>query len=345
MANRWQRTKINTAFSSWVKIQGGVPQGSILGPLLFNIFINDLFWLNEKTEILGWADDINTYACDQNLESLITRLEHDVLLVIEWFDSNYMKLNTKKCHLLISGCKNQWKWAMVGKEKIWENKSKTILGITIDRDLSFNDHVSQICLKAGRKVTALRRMCRYINLNKRKLIFNAFIKSQFAYCPLVWLFHDRKLENKINRLHERVLRIVYKDNQSTFKELLQKDKSVSIHHRNIQLLATEVYKHKHGLSPPIMNDVFEIKQYLGPILRSQSDYQIPEINTVSFGENSLRYLGPKIWNILPQKLKDIDSLNKFKIEIKTWIPSNCPCRICKVYISGIGFINTVRDMH
>ena len=149
------------------------------------------------------------------------------------------------------------------------------------------------------------------------MLFNAFIKSQFAYCPLVWLFHDRTVENKINRLHERVLRIVYKDDLSTFKELLQKDKSVSIHYRNIQLLAIELYKYKLCSSPPIMNDLFELKRYLGPSLRSQTDYQYPEINTVSYGENSLRYLGPKIWDIFPQNLKDTDSLDKFKDEIKT----------------------------
>ena len=341
LTNRWQRTKINTSFSTWREVNSGVPQGSVLGPLLFNIYINDLFWVGEQTESCGWADDISIHACDRSLESLILRLEHDSLLVIEWFDSNYMKLNADKCHLLISGFKHQWKWAMVGEEKLWESKSEKLLGITIDKDLNFNEHIRNVCQKAGRKVTALGRICRYLNLDKRKILFKAFIQSQFAFCPIVWMFHSRCIENKINHLHERVLRIVYQDYNSTFNEMLLKDGSVTIHHRNIQLLATELFKHNKGLSPTIMNSVFQNRDYNGPHLRSQTDYQMPKINTVAFGENSLRYLAPKIWNMLPKNIKHLETLNEFKKAIKIWVPLECPCRLCKQYIHGLGFVNEV----
>ena len=252
-----------------------------------------------------------------------------------------MKLNTDKCHLLLTGNKPQWKWAMVGKERIWESKSEKLLGIIIDKDLKFNQHLRSLCLKAGRKVTALRRICRYISLNQRKTLFKAFIQSQFAYCPLVWMFHGRDIENKINRLHERVLRIVYADHDSTFEELLLKDGSVTFHNRNIQLLATELYKSTNGLSPQIMNDLFEKKDTNGKYLRTQDDYRVPKINTVSFGENSLRYLGPKIWEMVPEYMRDLESLEKFKSAIKTWIPQKCPCKLCKDYIEGVGFVDVV----
>ena len=308
---------------------------------MFNIYINDLFWVGEQTESCGWADDISVHACDICLESLIQRLEHDSLLVIEWFDSNYMKLNADKCHLLLSGNKPQWIWAMIGNEKIWESKSEKLLGVVIDKNLKFNEHLHSVCLKAGRKVTALGRICRYITLDKRKALFTAFIKSQFAYCPLVWIFHGRGTENKINRLHERVLRIVYRDYDSTFEELLVKDGSVTFHNRNLQQLAVEIYKNKNGLSPPIMNDLFERKDPNGKNLRTQGDYRIPAINTVSFGENSLRYLGPKIWEKVPEYMRELESLEKFKTVIKTWVPQECPCRLCKKYIEGIGFVSVV----
>ena len=84
----------------------------------------------------------------------------------------------------------------------------------------------------------------------------SFIESQFAYCPLVWMFHNREWNNKINRLHERTLRILYKDNCRTFNELLVKDGSISIHHRNIHAVAIEMYKSKQGLSPELMKDIF-----------------------------------------------------------------------------------------
>ena len=86
----------------------GVPQGSVLGPLLFNICLNYLFWNIEETDVCNFADDTTLYACDMDLKTVLSKLEHDSLLAIEWFEANYMKLNTGKCHLLVAGHKYEW---------------------------------------------------------------------------------------------------------------------------------------------------------------------------------------------------------------------------------------------
>ena len=93
LSNRWQRTKINGSFSSWSELMQCVPQGSVLGPLLFNIYLNDLFYQFIETEVCTFADDTTSYACDTNLKNLIQRLEIDSLSAILWFENNYMKLN------------------------------------------------------------------------------------------------------------------------------------------------------------------------------------------------------------------------------------------------------------
>ena len=96
LSNRWQRTKINKSYSSWSKLLTGVPQGSILGPLLFNIYLNDLFYLVNDCDVCNFADDTTPYACDTNLTNLISRLEYAMEQAIDWFEINYMKLNVDK---------------------------------------------------------------------------------------------------------------------------------------------------------------------------------------------------------------------------------------------------------
>ena len=133
------------------------------------------------------------------------------------------------------------------------------------------------------------------------------------------MFHSRELNNRINRIRERSLRLVYSDKTSTFQELLDK---------NIQLLATEIYKTVSGLAPIIMNTIFEIKD-IEYNLRNKINFKSRRINSVRYGIDSLTSLGPKIWNIVPQDLKKSESLNVFKTKIKKWIPRDCPCRPCR----------------
>ena len=126
---------------------------------------------------------------------------------------------------------------------IKNSKEEKLLGVVFDNNLTFNTHIKGLCKKAGSKISAL--------------IFLILFASQFSYCPLIWLFHSRTLNNRINSLQERCLRLVYNDNISSFNELLAKDGYICFHHRNIHVLAIELFKLKNDLSPDFLNQVFE----------------------------------------------------------------------------------------
>ena len=209
--------------------------------------------------------------------------------------------------------------------------------------MKFDDHVNNKYKAAGKILNALIRLCNILPFHKRRLLMKAFIESQFAYSPLVSLFHSRILNNKINLLHYRALKFVYQDESSTFQELLIKDKSVSMHHRNLQYLAIELYKVKSGNAPFLMNEIFTTRDIpensVVANLRSQTNfYNYHNPKSVRFGTETLRALGPKIWNIIPSDIKNSASLPIFKQKIKSWTPVNCPCRLCLNYVEGLGFV-------
>ena len=171
-----------------------------------------------------------------------------------------------------------------------------------------------------------------------KTLMKAFIESQFGYCPLIWMFCGRNLNNRINHLHERSLRIVYNDYESSFQELLELDNSVSIHHRNIRLLSIELFKVKNGLSNQIISELFDLRN-IEYNLRLQTDFSLGAVNTTNYGLRSLRYFAPKIWNMIPADIRNVNNLSDFTLKIKSWVPDGCPCKLCRTYICQVGHIN------
>ena len=208
----------------------------------------------------------------------------------------------------------------------------------IDNKLSFESHVSSLCKKASQKLHALTRIANYMDLSKRRTLMKTFVISQFNYCPLVWMFQSRKLNNRINSIHERALRITYKDYKSSFNELLQNDNAVTIHQRNLQALATEIFKIKNDLSPEIMKEVVELKEPSYNLRLKENSFVRGIVRTTNYGLQSIRYLAPKNWKLVPDEIKNCQSLHKFKDLIKSWTTNQCPCHFCTTYIAQVGFI-------
>ena len=147
------------------------------------------------------------------------------------------------------------------------------------------------------------------------MLMKVFAESQFGYCPLLWMCCNRSCNNRINHLHERALKIVF----------IQRDQPVNIHHRNIGLLGIELYKSRNNISSHIMKELFE-QRYIIYKFRSQTDFTTGSITTVNNGLKSLKYLGPKIWNIIPLDIRNSENMEKSMRKIKCWTSEDCLVR-------------------
>ena len=151
------------------------------------------------------------------------------------------------------------------------------------------------------------------------------------------MFCSRTSNNLINKVHERALRIILGDDTSDFETLLENNNDICNHHRNIQVLMIEMFKIKNELAPPIMDSMFQ-RRNESYNLRNFQEFLTERKRTVQFGLETLSYRSPQLWSLLPENIKEIESLDSFKSTVKKWICTACPCRLCKTYLPNIGFI-------
>ena len=209
------------------------------------------------------------------------------------------------------------------------SKEEVVSGITIDNKSTFDSHIKSICRKAGQKLGALLRITNYLNSSQKKLTFSGMIKSQLSYCPLIWMFSSRTANNLINKIHERSIRIVNGDNESNFENLLEKDKEITIHQRNLQIFMTEVFEIINRYAPPRENT---------HNLRNSQIILNENKKTVRYGSETTSYRTPLFWANLPEEWKLANSLSEYKSKIKTWKCDTYVCQLCRPFLQNLGFV-------
>ena len=325
LKGRKQRVCIGSHFSDFLEVLLGVPQGSVLGPLFFNIFINDLLFL-VRENICNFADDNTLYVCGSNLESVLFRLQAEMEIVLDWFSNNGMVANPDKFQAMFLGTKNNSIGVSLRSTSICSSKSVELLGVTIDDQLSFYPHIAKVCQKASAKIKALMRIRNYLTQKQADVIYNSYIMSPFNYCPLVWMFCCKKAHNLINITHHKALCARLNTFTYNMDELIQLSKSNYIHTKNLRLMLIEVFKSWNHLNPPIMWEFFTPRENTYNLRQGISVF-IPRANN-SKTLNSFTFRAAMAWNNLPANLKLSDSLNGFRFSLNK-IAIHCKCKNCK----------------
>ena len=330
ISDRKQRVKIGIPRSAWGPVDHGVPQGSILGPLIFNIFINDLFYaMDDVCNVYNYADDNTLLNTDHRIDSLVAKLENSAMVATHWFDINGMKSNQSKFQAMILNKhpdQNNISLNVNGTNVPLKSCVK-LLGVFIDYELTFSEHVNYICKRTLRQLNAIRRISKHLKRDCLMKLFHAFVSSNFNYCPTAWHFTSKSSTMKIEKVHKGALRVVYNDYTTSYSGLLDMSNRTPLFLARCKGLLVKVFKCIRGLNPDFMNTIFVMdnKPY---DTRSGSNISQNRVKTIKYGIQSFAYQGAKCWNRLPANSKEIEHLNEFRRHVSQWNGSVCHCGCC-----------------
>ena len=325
LTNRSQRVKLAGFRSEPLDLIKGVPQGSVLGPVLFNVFINDLFATLDHSLLTNYADDNTITVIQDSRNSLIRTLTSESERAISWFECNMMEANPSKFQLLFMKSKNKVTF-QIGGNRVDSEDCVTLLGVILDKNLSFNEQISQLCRKAASQLAVLQRLSKHLDYKARMAIFRCFILSHFGYCNLVWHFCGVSNTAKLERLQYRALKFVHQDWNSSYEDLLERSQLPTLELARTRSILLEVYKAVKHISPSFMWNLFTPKESRYN-LRNKNQLCINHSRTKG-GMNSLSIYGAKLWNQLPDNFKNCE-LQDFKAKLASWYPPKCRCSACR----------------
>ena len=320
LTNRRQCVHINNTHSQLETIISGVPQGSILGPILFSLSINDLFFFVVLASLHNFADD-NALSAFATTVSELIKIESESEVVMDWFKINTMVVNPDRFQAIILDKQKRDhtdEHITVDNQQIKVVSSVKLLGLQLDDKLNFNLHISHICKSATNQLNALIRLKKFMNFEEKNILINSYFMANFNYCLLVWMLSNASSLKKIENLQKRALRFLCNDYEISYEELLSKSSTSSMNVKTI-----------NKLNPDFMRDLFKLRFTNRPVREKyKMNMIIPEFNQVSYGKKSLRTFGPKLWNSLPYHIKSSENLESFKRTIKHCNGECCLFKVC-----------------
>ena len=203
-----------------------------------------MFFINE-TEVCNFADDATIYSCSLNYQEAHRKLSSDTYVVLNCFHVNSMVANPGKFQIMFPGSliNNSNITFIVENKHIKSTNEVKLMGIIINHKLTFTKHINNLCITASNHLRALTRIRKFLSQEQTKRLSESYIMSTFKYCPLIWEFCGKTEKIHINKIHKRILRLIYDTEDSTFEDLLV-------------ILLVKIYKSIHYISPPIFKRIF-----------------------------------------------------------------------------------------
>ena len=312
LSNRTQSIKISDNISTTRNINYGVPQGSVLGPILFLIYINDLPQIFNNIKVKLFADDATLYLFGRDLTNVFQKANQDLYIFYNWCLSNRLSVNLNKTFFMLFTNKdiNILPPLMFHNIAIQQTFQHKLLGVTIDHKLTFKPYISELIIKLSRNISLLYQVKEIMPNSVLKIMYNAHILPYLQYCMPVWCNTYPTHLLSLFRMQKKALRII---TNSTFYEhthpLFKETQILKLFDLNKLQIATHMYKNI---------DVYRnlnIQVYHNYPVRTRNDLRIP-IHNLTIYQHSLAYTGPKIWNSLPDDIKNSLSIHSFKKQYK-----------------------------
>ena len=321
LQNRTQRVYLNGTYSTTGDITSGVPQGSILGPLLFCIFINDLpMEISSDVVCDLFADDSTLHCSSTQIQTIQSLLQHSIKDVFNWCNINNMSLNPQKTKsiVLTSRQKHQREplelRLNINEDPIGQVTEHRVLGVILDQTLTWQSHISYVCKLLARNLFLLNRLRQFVDTDTRKIFFDAHCLSHINYASTIWSNACANQIKRVNSLHRRGAKLIFSGDSLSTTEKLNKMNILPLHSQLTYNKLILMYKAHTNLAPQYLSDLITIatKRY------NSNKYILPYVRIDLF-KSSFAFFGPSAWNSLPEYIKESRSLQSFKSNLRNFL--------------------------